>query len=406
MTSPSLSVLGVDFSTASLDARARFAKSGEAAAELLRAALTIDGLREAVLVSTCNRTEYYLVTDGSARVEEAFLALVCPGAISGGGHGASCALVRATGAAAARHLFRVACGLESAILGDAFILGQLKQAMAVASASGSLGPVLSRLLTQAFRLARTAREETDISRGECSHGAVAASLVARGGPARVLIAGAGSVARDVARQMSKRGVADCVIVNRTREHADALAHACGYQAADWTTLGDELRRADVLIAAVACPSPVVGRGAILAARAARPLLVVDLSVPRAVDLPAGPTCLTVDDLAALCEQSVDRRRASIPAVEAMVDREVSSWRVWLRLRPLDGILKSVFEDEQRQRNDLKRAIRVAAGDDAPVEIVVDRIVGRFTRALLRRHAAELRNWADQLQREPSEARIP
>lgn len=381
-----ITLLGVDFSWAPLQAREQFSYDADQARALLADAVRLDGLREAVLLSTCNRTEFFLV--GDPRGAEAFLGLLQSSRPGAAPRARGCALRRLSGDEAVRHLFGVASGVASLLLGDPFILRQLKQALAVASSAGSLGPVLSRAFHQAFHVGRQARTTTDIARGEVGLGAVVAATIAQVGTnPKVLLLGAGATGRDIARQIAKRGRAALTILNRTEARAVALARACGARVAPWSALRAEFQTADVVICATAAQMPIV-RSDMFGVRV--PLLV-DVGVPRNIDPPAGVRCLVIDDLTATQDESRRRREQAIPAVHALVDQEIDAWQRWLRGRPMERIIRKVFAREGAMRRQLAADLVARGWQGSPDE--AEEWLAHWTRGLLKGHAAELRQWA-------------
>jgi glutamyl-tRNA reductase len=382
---PELSMVGLDFRSADVATREQLAFAGDAAVRLLREAKSVPGVREVALVCTCNRTELYAEGEGGGVPLAEWLAVRHP-------LPESRALTMRRDDEAARHLMRVACGLESAILGDAFVLGQLKGALPLSSEAGALGPVLTRLFTEAIRAARAARAATGIARGAAGLGAAVASLVdaRRGRDAAVLLLGAGTTASDIARQLAKRRVGDVVVASRTDARAESLARAAALRSARWTDLPRLVAEADVIVAATSTPAPIVGPSLLASARSG--LLVIDVGVPRNVEAGASAVeYLTLDDVSHRRDEAMCRRRAAVPAVEAIVERHLRRWQRWAQALPLEGLLKQVFADEARLRSSL--AAEVVARGWLPTLEAADRFVAGFTRGVLRRHAAELRAWA-------------
>ncbi|MDP1572511.1 MAG: glutamyl-tRNA reductase [Vicinamibacterales bacterium] len=391
MEYPTLTLLGVDFTRAPIAVREALSYTPGEALALLRRTREIQGLREAAVVSTCNRTEFYLAADPGDAPRQ-WLDLVRdlrPGAAA---HDATCRLHWSTGDTAATHLFRVATGLESSILGDAHIASQLREARRVAAEAGTLGPVLSRAFEQAMTVMRRARAETGIARGAASLGSAVAHLVATeaaraGHPLRVLVAGAGTVARECARCLAKRAPGPLVFVNRTSAHAEALARECGGTAAPWASLPSQVAGADVVVAAVDAP------GAVLALDESRagerlPRLVIDLGVPRNVSATPAVRVVTIDGIAAERDAALARRVAAVPAVEAIIAGELTRWQAWVAARPCEGVLKALFVGEAARRETLIAELTARVG--AHARPVLETLVRRYATPLLTAHARALR----------------
>lgn len=202
-----LVLLGVDFRQAPLDLRAAPSYDVAATRALLEKARQVAGLRETAVLSTCNRTEFYLVIEEGSDAATSWLHLLRRERAHARVTDPACLLVRHEGTAAAAHLFDVAAGLSSALLGDVHVAGQVKQAYAIATEAATVGPVLHRTFQQALRVARRTRHETTLGRGHVSIGACVTHLIAQVAPraARVSILGTGTVATDVARHLAKRG---------------------------------------------------------------------------------------------------------------------------------------------------------------------------------------------------------
>jgi glutamyl-tRNA reductase len=389
-TSQHLMMLGVDFTQAPLEIREALSYSDEGVARLLQQIGSVPALREAAVVSTCNRTEFYLVADDPA-VASRWLDVVRADRPGTPVHDATCRLVRSSDGDAARHLFRVACGLESLLLGDAHIAGQLRRACACAAAAGSLGPVLSETFRHATEVMRRAQAATHISRGVASLGAAVAELVAAHGEAAgrtptVLILGAGTVARECANYLAKRSKGPLVIANRTDARAVSLARACGGTAVAWTALAGALANVDVVVAAMASDARVLTRE-MFAALATPPPLVIDLGVPRNADPAVTARVVTIDEIALRRDESLDRRRAAIPAVERLIAEQLLAWRQWHLAQPREALLKELFLDEARRRrtisDELARTLQVDASN-------LDAALKMLTAPLLQAHARALR----------------
>jgi glutamyl-tRNA reductase len=388
-------LLGVDFATAPLAVREPLSYTPEAASALLRSAKGLSGVREAVVVSTCNRTEFYLATDPESHAVAAWIDHVRrarPDAPIG--HD-GCVLFRASGMEAARHLFRVTCGLESSILGDVHIGGQLKKALALSGDAGTLGPFLSQAFRHASAALRAARTHTDIGRGHASLGSAVAGLIEgrAGAEPRILVLGGGVAARDIGRQLAKWRTGRLTFINRTREKADELARQLDGRSAAWEALDAELHAADVLVAATSSAEPVVRRDRLarcLSDRRDRPLLLIDVGVPRNIEAPGGVDCVTIDHIAARRDEALARRQQAVPAVEAIIDRELARWAKWVWTRPADDLIKRVFVEEQRHRAELVETLVAAGFPGSSGDL--NRLIARSWNRLLHGHARGLRAW--------------
>jgi glutamyl-tRNA reductase len=327
-----------------------------------------------LVLATCNRTELYWRM-GAPGDDEAATAAFVEAA------GAHCLPVRLQGAAVADHLFRVCSGLESLVLGEAEILGQVRAAL---DACRGAGPFLTGVVRAALRTGRAARAQTGIGNGAMSVASAAVKLLASHVPlarSRILVIGAGATGLKVARHVRALGATDIVLANRTLAHAEARAHAIGATPLGLEAVAGELARADAIVGAAAAPAPLVTAAQLLEAqpaRAGRPLVVVDLSMPPVIE-PAAIAGLLRLDLQAV-ERHVAaqraRRAAEVPQVEALIARELAHLETWARqqaLRPLVAELRrtgAVIRQEELAR--VRRAL--ASIDDGDPGEVVRRLV--------------------------------
>lgn len=392
-----LHLLGVSFRTAPVAVRESLSFDAEQADRLLRAlAASHDGV-ELFVLSTCNRTEFYLAAPlGVPAVEQLFAILRKLRPLADILH-SKCERYQQTGPAAVEHLLRVACGLDSAILGDVQILGQIKAAMHLAGSAGSLGPWLQRALVHAIQAAKLARHQTAIGRGTASLGSAIAALLAEreiplreaGRKPRVLLFGAGEIARDIARHVGKGNHRVLAIVNRTRARAEALAQDCGGFVDDWDQWPRLLASADFVIAATASREPVLPKRVLDHLTAEAPLLFIDAGVPRNIADGSKREVLNIDALRDRQESALAARRAAVPAVEQLVAQELARWEEWRTRRPLEGLLKKLFTEA---RSLGRQASGAFALDPAEAERAVHQSIQR----LLASHARGLRRWAREL----------
>lgn len=360
--------IALDFRRATLKTRERF-HLGEDEVRRLIAGRPSALVRELALVSTCNRLELYAwsgATDPEGEAE-AFRELAdrWTGYDDARARELDTLAIRRSGEDAARHLMRVASGLESMVLGDAQIIGQVRRAYRQAAATGAVGTGLHRLFSVALRAAKRVQHDTGLIGGRHSVGTEAAALAARRhGPLmkrRCVVVGCGKTGERAARHLVKLGAADLVLINRTPERAEQLAKDLWGRAAAWDRLHRELARADVVIVATSADQPPVRASSLhfcreMAGTREHQLLVLDLSVPRNVEpevagLP-GVTLVDLDALHPRLEQAEALRQAAVPEAEAIVDRELAELMGWIRaeaareaLRPLREALNEVCRRE-------------------------------------------------------------
>jgi glutamyl-tRNA reductase len=390
---------GVNYRTAPVAVReAWHFTSPKAHALLRRTAGALPGL-EAVVLSTCNRTEFYLAAEAGTLAVARWRALVREGRPQGPFLGGRGRRYERRGRAAVRHLFRVAAGLDSAILGDVQILSQVKTAWSLAAKAGTLSKSLQQTLHHAASVGRRARSETGISQGCASIGSALAGWLAPrcraaacGQPAHIVVLGAGEAARNIAHHLSKQRLGRLSFLNRTESRAADLAKQCAGRAYPWQALPEVLAAADVVVAATAAPRPVLGRSLleqVVGSRPGRPLLVVDVGLPRNVE-PGGPAeVVGIDALREQQESVLRQRQTAVPAVEALVEQEVRAWRRWWAARPVEALIKRLYQEVHRHCDLV--AHELAAVSAVPPKRV-EEIVSRSVKRLLHRHVRGLRGY--------------
>jgi len=373
-----LSLVGVSHHSAPIELRERVALAPAAAAELAQRLG-----REAVVLSTCNRTEVYLVRDEHAEelAVEALTELA--------GDRASelvPALYRLRDEAAALHLFRVAAGLDSLVPGEGEILGQVRAAYE----AGATGPFLDRLCRQALHVGRRVRIETAIAESPASVPAAAAALAQQVfeelTDKRVLLIGAGKMSELTARNLISRGATIAAVANRTLAHAEELAARLNARPVDLDGIRAELVEADVVVASTSSAGTVVSRAdvaATLALRRGRQLLLVDLAVPRDLD-PAineleGCFLYDVDDLEAVVAETMAGRRTEAARAEKLVAAEAERFREWqasLEVVPTIASLRALVE-EIRDSELARAGSRLSERERRQVESVTTQILAKL-----------------------------
>ena len=352
-----LTLLGMNHRSASLNLRERACFAEADVPEALARARAATGASEALILATCNRVEILTRTaDGSALGRELrdFLAKE---------RGLDTATIDRhayvhEGLSAVRHVFAVACGLDSMILGEPQILGQLKRAYAVARENGSTGPVLDRLAQHALSTAKRVRTSTGISRHAVSV-AYAAVHLARTifddlHGRSVLLLGAGKMTELTARHLAGQGVTDLTVTNRTYARAQTLAEAVGGHAVPWDDFARELTRVDIVVTGTAAMEPVLTKEHVrkaLRGRRGRPLLIVDVAVPRDVeptvhDLP-GVYLYDVDDLQEAADAGLEERRRAAAKARQMIEVEVVGFDRWRQSVELAPTIAALYEHLHR-----------------------------------------------------------
>jgi glutamyl-tRNA reductase len=338
-----LLAVGLSHRTAPVDLRERvdFARSGLAKA---LAALAAQGIgSEAVVLTTCNRAEVYLVADADS-AQDAVARF-----FSGYHHVDHAEIARHLyshkGAAAARHLFRVAAGLDSLVVGEPQILGQVKTAYAIAQKGQFTGAVTNRLFHSAFSTGKRVRSETGLGEGAVSVSYAAIGLAKKiFGDLKglgVLILGAGEMAKLTGIHLQAHKVRPVTIVSRTLQTAEGLARQLGGRALAWSELDPAIGAADIVVTATGAAEPVLSRQLIeqvMQRRRSRPLFVIDIAVPRDVEPSVGDVdqvfLYNIDDLQSIVRENLAQRSGELAHAEAIVDEEVQKFVTWLQSREI------------------------------------------------------------------------
>ncbi|MFL5889757.1 MAG: glutamyl-tRNA reductase [Solirubrobacteraceae bacterium] len=338
--SAGLLALGLSHKTAPVALRERVALQERQAVDFVRALVDGDPIAEAVAISTCNRTELYVVADDAVAGETAALGALArlgdirPTELAGSG------VYSLRNCDAARHLYRVTSGLESMIVGENEVQGQVRRAYESALGAGTTGPLTNRLFAAALATGKRVRTETALATGPPSLSSVAVELARQVlgdlEDRSVLVLGAGETAELTARPLADRGARPVFVASRRHQRALALAERHGGRAVGFDRLPAELEAADIVVAATASPHAIVGPeelGVVMEARAGRPLLAIDIAVPRDIDPDcsalAGVTLYDIDDLQALIARNRSVRKAEARRAEAIIEEEIQRFAKWL-----------------------------------------------------------------------------
>ena len=334
-----LLALGISHKTAPLELRERVALTEGRATGVLRELVQAPEVQEAAAISTCNRTELYMAAPGAVGAESLALGVLAREAGTPPtelvGH-----LYSLRGADAALHLFRVTAGLDSMILGEAEVQGQVKRAYELALVVGATGPILNRLFRGALSAGKRARSETAITERGVSVPSVAVELAQRAlgdlSTSVVLAVGAGETAELTARALAARGVEPAFIANRRYDRAIGLAQRYGGRAIRFEELPAQMERADIVVASTGSPHHVIEREAlseVMRAREGRALLLIDLAVPRDIHPDCrgveGVSLYDMDDLQALVERNASGREAEARKAESVLRAELARFERWL-----------------------------------------------------------------------------
>jgi len=383
-----LFTLGINHRMAPLAVREQVAFHAE---ELRRALtdLTSGGrVHEAAILSTCNRTELYCQADapqGALQWLEHYRRVPH--------HAIEPYLYTHPDREAVRHVFRVASGLDSMVLGEPQILGQMKEAVRIAREAGTLGATLNKLFQNSFAVAKDVRSTTAIGTNIVSMAAAAVRLAERifehiAGQ-RVLFIGAGEMIELCATHFAAQQPKQIVIANRTIDRGRGLADRFGATAIRLEDVGERLAEFDIVVSCTASQLPIIGLGLVeraIRARRHRPIFMVDLAVPRDVEVEVGELddvfLYTVDDLAQVVESGLESRQSAVLDAEAIVAARVDSFLLWLQTRETVPVIRSLRDTAERtRRHEMEHALKLLAKGEDPAS-VLDQLSHRLTNKFL------------------------
>ncbi|EPA8653891.1 TPA: glutamyl-tRNA reductase [Photobacterium damselae] len=375
-----LLALGINHKTATVDLREKVAFSPEKLTRALQELKLHPEVTSGVIVSTCNRTEVYcdisqsgpgVIIDWLTNFHQITAEELMP------------SLYFYEEQAAARHLMRVACGLDSLVLGEPQILGQVKQSYSDAKDNDAVQGTLEKLFQKTFTVAKRVRTETDIG-GNAVSVAFAACTLARQifeslHGVSVLLVGAGETIELVARHIVEQGCSSLIVANRTRERAEKFSTEFGAEVIGLEQIPEHLHRADIVISSTASPLPIIGKGMVenaLKARRHQPMLLVDIAVPRDIEAEVGELndayLYSVDDLHSIVEKNREQRKVAAIQAEAIVSEESAAFMSWLRsLEAVDSIRQYRHHAEEIKGELLTRSLQAIASGANPEKVLAE-----------------------------------
>ncbi|MCU1281985.1 MAG: hemA [bacterium] len=382
-----LGIVGLSHKTAPIEVRERVAFAGDALPDSLKRLVSVPGVGEAMIVSTCNRVELYAGVEDKDAIEAMQRFFIderrLPSSLRA--H-----LYAVDGNDALRHLFRVAASLDSMVVGESQILGQVKEAYAAALDAGTLGPVLQRAVPRAFALAKRVRTETDVAKSSASIASAAVDLAAQifgdlhG--RHVLVVGAGKMGDLSARHLKAAGIGELSVVNRTQARAVELAERLGGRAAAWDELDRLLTKVDIVLCSTGAAEPVLRKDRVAKAmrvRKGRWLFFIDIAVPRDVDPEVGTVenvyLYDVDALERVVAQNLSQRAGEAVEAEAMVDAELKRYQeheLSLGAVPTIKLLRGRFLEIAMAEVE-RSAARAGGGDRAAMQAMAEAIVNKL-----------------------------
>jgi glutamyl-tRNA reductase len=399
-----LFVVGISWRTAPVAVREKLAFREEEVVPALKALTTQLPITEALLISTCNRVEVYGVAKGSDATAQvrAFLAAERKVAIADVASG----LYEHRGPQAIRHVFSVASALDSLVVGEAQILGQLKAAYGIAGGAGTAGPVLSRALERAFGVAKRVRTETLIARGAANVSSVAVELASRvfgklDGKS-VLVIGAGKMSTLAARHLYSSGAQKIVVTNRSPEKAEALAAEIDGEAQPWAELEHLLAAADVVISSTGAREPILTRKLfkqVTKARRWRPMMVIDIAVPRDAEPEIneldGIYLFDIDNLDKVVAANLAERAKAAEHATRIVEHEAGQFEQWVRTQGVVPTIRALRERfAQVADAEVQKALELLARKEHSAQQqreMIQRVVQLIVNKLLHTPTANLRD---------------
>jgi glutamyl-tRNA reductase len=398
-----LGIVGLSHKTAPIEVRERVAFAEEHLTASLHELTGLPGVAEAMIVSTCNRVEIYAAVEGAGALDGLQRHVIEGRALP---PSVKAHLYAHEGEPALRHLFRVTASLDSMVVGESQILGQVKQAFAVAMEAGTVGAVLQRALPRAFSLAKRVRTETDVARNSASIASAAVDLARQiFGELRgrhVLVVGAGKMGDLSARHLQGAGIGSLTVVNRTEARAQALAEKLGGQAASWNDLDRLLQKVDIVLCSTGANEPVITADRVkrvMHARKGRWLFFIDIAVPRDVESAVGDIenvyLYDVDALENIVAQARAARQREANEAEAMVAEELKRYvehEVALGVVPTIKLLRGRFLEvaQAEVERTLPRLSALGERDRAVVQSMAEAIVNKLLHVPLTKLKAEAR----------------
>lgn len=387
-----LLALGINHKTAPVALRERVSFSPDSLDQALQSLLAQPMVQGGVVLSTCNRTELYLSVEEQDNLHDAIVRWLCDY------HQLNETELRESlywhqDNDAVSHLMRVASGLDSLVLGEPQILGQVKKAFAD-SAQGHLhASELERMFQKSFSVAKRVRTETDIGASAVSV-AFAACTLARQifeslSTVTVLLVGAGETIELVARHLREHHVKKMLIANRTRERAQVLAQEVGAEVIALSDVDERLKEADIIISSTASPLPIIGKGMVeraLKARRNQPMLLVDIAVPRDVEPEVGKLAnaylYSVDDLQNIIQHNLAQRKAAAVQAETIVEQETSEFMAWLRAQSASDVIREYRSQAEMVREELTAKALAALEQGGDAQAILQDLSRKLTNRLI------------------------
>jgi glutamyl-tRNA reductase len=392
-----LQILGLNHTTAPVEVREQVVFAGDQIGRALVRLREIDGIEEAVLLSTCNRTEFYVITTDSGH--DALRVWLHDEGNLDPAFGDT--LFSLDEEQAIRHIFRVACGLDSMVLGEPQILGQLKDAVRDAEKAGSMGRNLGALFQHTFSVAKKVRTETEIGANPVSVASAAVSLAqqffAGFSQHTALLVGAGVTIELVAKHLTARKLGRLFVANRDLDRAKRLASQFGGYAVPLSELEGTLPEADILITSTASPEPIITLAqmqAAIRARKRKPIFAVDIAVPRDIEKEVADLddvyLYTVDDLDKVILEGQGNREAAAVDAHRILDDEIARYTSMERAKEANPIITALRNQGQAIRDDVAAQARRRLAKGMPSEDLIEYVTAAMMKKMLHNPSVRLR----------------
>ena len=399
-------LLGVSHRTAPVEVRERLDFSSRDLSAAVQALAMRPSATESVVLSTCNRSEIYVVSNDPMQAREEVTAFLSeyhdlPPSVF------TPHLFSHDNEAAVRHLFRVAAGLDSIVVGEPQILGQVKDAFEAAAEHHRTGPMLSKLFHWSFLVGKRVRSETGLGEGAVSVSfaavALARKIFGQLTGRRVLVVGAGEISTLTAQHLRANGVGEILVTSRTPAHADALAASVNGRSVAWDDLGQGVAAADIVVTATGSQRPIITRAQVEAVTGRHrrdPLFIIDIAVPRDVEASVGDIeqvfLYNVDDLQSIVQENLSRRSSEVARAEAIVSEELARFAAWLRSRGAVPTIVALRERFERiRRSELNRLDGKLAGLPPEAKARVDEVTRLIVEKLLLEPTEQLKGLPDE-----------
>ncbi len=398
-----LILVGISHRTAPIEIRERVALSDIEVQEVLSHIRMDKTLAEGLVLSTCNRTELYGLSVDNGAAELYIRKLIDAKNRIDLPHHPGYAYTL-TAAESARHLFRVAAGLDSMILGEAQILGQVKQAYKLALDHGTSGIILNRLLHAAMTVGKRVRTETKLGVGAVSVAGAAAELAAKIfrdlSSRSVLLIGVGEMGKLTARHMMERGVSQITIANRTYSNAEELARDMGGKPWPLDRMDEAMVEADIVISSTGSTEPIVNlelMKSVISRRSGRPIYIIDIALPRDFDPQIGRLdgvfLHNMDAMNLLVRKNVEKRRVEIPKAETILEQELESFMIWRRSLVATPTIKKLREkiEEIRSAEVSRHRKRFCQKDSEQVDRLTESLINKVLHPVM----SHLKGWSEE-----------